>query len=72
MKLSTEAKIYGFFFAAFAGVVILGAVTYDSTRNMMVTDKSVSHTLEVRDSLNELDLSPLCWPTPGCGEWRDA
>jgi two-component system, cell cycle sensor histidine kinase and response regulator CckA len=55
MKLSTEVKIYGFFFAAAsAGVLILGVVTYDSTRNLMVTDKSVSHTLEVRDSLNEL------------------
>jgi two-component system, cell cycle sensor histidine kinase and response regulator CckA len=54
MKLSTEAKIYGFFFATFAGVVILGLVTFDSTRNLMATDKSVAHTLEVRDSLDEL------------------
>jgi two-component system, cell cycle sensor histidine kinase and response regulator CckA len=54
MKLSTEAKIYGFFFVAFAGVVILGLVTFDSTRNLMATDKSVAHTLEVRDSLDEL------------------
>ena len=54
MKLSTEAKIYGFFFAAFAGVVILGLVTYDSTRKLMATDKSVAHVLEVWDSLDEL------------------
>jgi two-component system cell cycle sensor histidine kinase/response regulator CckA len=54
MKLSTEAKIYCFFFAALAGVVILGLVTYDSTRNLMATEKSVAHTLEVRDSLDEL------------------
>jgi len=55
MKLSNEVKISGFFFAAAsAGVLILGVVTYDSTRNLMVTDKSASHTLEVRDSLNQL------------------
>src|SRR5260370_39563596 len=55
MKLNTEVKIYGFFLAAaFAGVLILSTVTYDSTRNLMVTDKSVSHTLEVRDSREEL------------------
>jgi CHASE3 domain sensor protein len=54
MKLSTEAKIYGFFFAAFAGVVILGLVTYNSTRNLMATQQSVAHALQVRDSLDEL------------------
>src|SRR5260370_36352836 len=55
MKLSTEIKIYGFFFAAAsAGILILGTVTYDSTQNLMVTDNSVSHTLQVRDSLEEL------------------
>ena len=54
MKLSTEAKIYGFFFAAFAGVVILGLVTYKSTRDLMATDQSVAHALQVRDSLAEL------------------
>jgi two-component system cell cycle sensor histidine kinase/response regulator CckA len=60
MKLSTEVKIYGVFFAAaFAGVLIVGTVTYDSTRNLMVTDKSVSHTLEVRDSLDELQSAVL-------------
>ena len=52
--LGTEAKIYGFFFAAFAGVVILGLVTYNSTRNLMATARSVAHVLEVRDSLDEL------------------
>jgi hypothetical protein len=52
--LGIEAKIYGFFFAAFAGVVILGLVTYNSTRNLMATDRSVAHALEVRDSLDEL------------------
>src|SRR5260370_2786566 len=55
MKISTEIKIYGFFFAAAsAGILILGTVTYDSTQNLMVTDNSVSHTLQVRDSLEEL------------------
>src|SRR5215469_13937102 len=54
MKLSTEAKIYGFFFAGFAGVVILGLVTYKSTRNLMATEQSVTHALQVRDSLAEL------------------
>ena len=54
VKQSPEVKIYGFFFAAFAAVVILGIVTYQTTRNLMATDKSVTHTLEVRDSLDEL------------------
>ena len=54
MKLSTEAKVYGFFFAAFAGVVALGFVSYHSTRKLMATERSVAHTLQVRDSLGDL------------------
>ncbi len=42
MKLSTETKVYAFFFAAFAGVVILGFLTYRSTRELIVNDRWVS------------------------------
>jgi PAS domain S-box-containing protein len=54
MKLSTETKIYAFFCAAFAGVVILGFVTYQSTRELIVNDSLVAHTLQVRQSLADL------------------
>ncbi|MBV8142293.1 MAG: PAS domain S-box protein, partial [Verrucomicrobia bacterium] len=54
MKLSTETKVYTFFFAAFAGVVILGYVTYRSTRELIVNDRWVAHTDQVRQSIADL------------------
>src|SRR5260370_34166249 len=54
MKLSIETKVYAFFCAAFAGVVILGFVTYQSTRELIVNDSWVSHTHQVRQSLADL------------------
>jgi PAS domain S-box-containing protein len=54
MKLSIETKVYAFFCAAFAGVVILGFVTYQSTRDLIVNDSWVSHTHQVRQSLADL------------------
>ncbi|MBV9297472.1 MAG: CHASE3 domain-containing protein, partial [Verrucomicrobia bacterium] len=54
MKLSTETKVYAFFFAAFAGVVILGFVTYRSTRELIVNDRLVVHTDQVRQSIADL------------------
>src|SRR3984957_6436369 len=51
MKLSTETKVYAFFFAAFAGVVILGFLTYRSTQELIVNDRWVAHTHQVRQSL---------------------
>src|SRR5271165_7248624 len=54
MKLSIETKVYAFFCAAFAGVVILGFVTYQSTREVIVNDSWVSHTHQVRQSLADL------------------
>ncbi len=54
MKLSTETKVYAFFFAAFAGVVILGFVTYHSTRELIVNDHWVAHTDQVRQSIADL------------------
>ncbi len=46
MKLSTEAKVYGFFLAAFARVVVLGLVSYNSTRNLMATERHRQGNLE--------------------------
>ncbi len=54
MKFSTETKVYAFFFAAFAGVVILGFVTYRSTRELIVNDRWVAHTHQVRQSIADL------------------
>ena len=54
MKLSTETKVYAFFFAAFAGVVILGFLTYRSTRELIVNDRWVAHTDQVRQSIADL------------------
>jgi PAS domain S-box-containing protein len=54
MKLSTETKVYAFFCAAFAGVVILGFVTYRSTRDLIVNDSWVAHTHQVRQSIADL------------------
>ena len=54
MKLSIETKFYAFFCAAFAGVVILGFVTYQSTRELIANDSWVSHAHQVRQSLADL------------------
>jgi PAS domain S-box-containing protein len=54
MKLGIETKVYAFFCAAFAGVVILGFVTYQSTRELIVNDSWVSHTHQLRQSLADL------------------
>jgi PAS domain S-box-containing protein len=54
MKLSTETKVYAFFFAAFAGVVVLGFVTYRSTRELIVNERWVAHTHQVRQSIADL------------------
>src|SRR6202042_3016452 len=54
MKLSTLIKVYAFFFAAFAGVVILGFLTYRSTRELIVNDRWVAHTDQVRQSIADL------------------
>jgi PAS domain S-box-containing protein len=54
MKLSTETKVYAFFFAAFAGVVILGFLTYRSTQELIVNDRWVAHTHQVRQSIADL------------------
>jgi CHASE3 domain sensor protein len=54
MKLSIETKVYAFFCAAFLGVVILGFVTYQSTRDLIVNHSWVSHTHQVRQSLADL------------------
>ncbi|HEY1477538.1 MAG TPA: CHASE3 domain-containing protein [Chthoniobacterales bacterium] len=54
MKPSIETKVYAFFCAAFAGVVILGFVTYQSTRDLIVNHSWVSHTHQVRQSLADL------------------
>jgi PAS domain S-box-containing protein len=54
MKFSIESKVYAFFCAAFAGVVILGVVTYQSTRELIVNESWVSHTHLVRQSLADL------------------
>ena len=54
MKLSIETKVYAFFCAAFAGVVILGFVTYQSTRELIDNDSWVSHTHQVRQSMADL------------------
>src|ERR1700730_15707613 len=54
MKLSTETKVYAFFFAAFAGVVVLGFVTYRSTQELIVNDRWVAHTHQVRQSIADL------------------
>jgi PAS domain S-box-containing protein len=54
MKLSTETKVYAFFIAAFAGVVILGLMTYRSTWELIVNDRWVVHTNQVRQSIADL------------------
>ncbi len=54
MKVSTETKVYAFFIAAFAGVVILGFVTYRSTRELIVNDRLVAHSHQVRQSIADL------------------
>ena len=54
MKLSTETKVYAFFVAAFAGVVVLGFVTYRSTQELIVNDRWVAHTHQVRQSIADL------------------
>src|ERR1700730_5214358 len=54
MKLSTEIKVYAFFFAAFAGVVILGFLTYRSTQELIVNNRWVAHTHQVRQSIADL------------------
>ena len=55
MKLSTETKVYAFFVTAFAGVVILGFMTYRSTRELIVNDRWVAHTHQVRQSIADLE-----------------
>ena len=54
MKVSTETKVYAFFIAAFAGVVVLGFVTYRSTRDLIVNDRLVAHSHQVRQSIADL------------------
>src|SRR6476661_4252331 len=54
MKFRTETKVYAFFFAAFAGVVILGFLTYRSTRELIINDRWVAHTHQVRQSIADL------------------
>ena len=54
MKFSLETKVYAFFCAAFAGVVILGFVTYQSTRELIANETWVSHTHQVRQSMADL------------------
>ena len=54
MKLSTETKVYAFFLAAFTGVVILGFFTYRSTQELIVNDRWVTHTHQVRQSIADL------------------
>src|ERR1700730_7604933 len=59
MKLSTETKVYAFFVTAFAGVVILGFLTYRSTRELIVNDRWVAHTHQVRQSIADLEGAVL-------------
>jgi PAS domain S-box-containing protein len=59
MKLSTETKVYAFFVTAFAGVVILGFMTYRSTRELIVNDRWVAHTHQVRQSIADLEGAVL-------------
>src|SRR5205823_4563618 len=54
MKLSTETKVYAFFLAAFAGVAILGLVSYRSTRDLIENDRWVAQTNQVRQSIADL------------------
>jgi PAS domain S-box-containing protein len=54
VKLSTETKVYAFFLAAFAGVAILGLVSYRSTRNLIENDHWVAQTNQVRQSVADL------------------
>src|SRR3984893_5246778 len=54
MKLSTETKVYAFFVTAFAGVVILGFLTYRSTQELIVNNRWVAHTHQVRQSIADL------------------
>ena len=57
MKLSTETKVYAFFIAAFAGVVILGLMTYRSTWELIVNDRWVVHTNQVDRKSTRLNSS---------------
>jgi len=59
MKLSTETKVYAFFVTAFAGVVILGFLTYRSTRELIVNEHWVAHTHQVRQSIADLEGAVL-------------
>jgi hypothetical protein len=54
MKVSTETKVYAFFIAAFAGVVALGFLTYRSTRDLILNERLVAHSHQVRQSIADL------------------
>jgi CHASE3 domain sensor protein len=54
MRVSTETKVYAFFIAAFAGVVVLGFLTYRSTRDLILNERLVAHSHQVRQSIADL------------------
>jgi PAS domain S-box-containing protein len=54
MNVSTETKVYAFFIAAFAGVVVLGFLTYRSTRDLILNERLVAHSHQVRQSIADL------------------
>jgi PAS domain S-box-containing protein len=59
MKLSTETKVYAFFVTAFAGVVLLGFFTYRNTQELIVNNRWVTHTHQVRQSIADLEGAVL-------------
>src|SRR3984885_9914107 len=59
MKISTETKVYAFFVTAFAGVVLLGFFTYRNTQELIVNNRWVTHTHQVRQSIADLEGAVL-------------